>query len=80
MNKSQQNMEPIVALLTIAYDIGLLIGEAIRDQLFAASVNRSQTPSTPASVYQPVLNKGQRMEALLGAVHPAQTEDPPVCS
>jgi transposase len=66
MNKSQQNMEQMVALLMIAYAIGLLIGEAIRDQLFAETVNRPQTPSTPASAQQAVVNKGKKWKLYSG--------------
>lgn len=50
----------MVALLMIACAVGMLIGEAIRDQLFAETVNRHQTLSTPASVQQPVVNKGKK--------------------
>jgi len=66
MNKSQQNMERMVALLMIAYDIGLLIGEAIRDQLFAARENGAQTPSTPASAHKPVVKKGHKWKLYSG--------------
>ena len=34
MNKSQHNLEQTIALLMIAYAIGLFVGEALRDQLF----------------------------------------------
>lgn len=34
MNKSQENMEKMVALLLIAYAIGLLVGESLRDQMY----------------------------------------------
>ena len=66
MNKNQQNMEQMVALLMMAYAIGLLIGEAIRDQLFAARENRSQAPSTPASVHQSEVNTGQKSKLYSG--------------
>ena len=34
MNKSQEYMEKMVALLLIAYTIGLLVGESIRDRTY----------------------------------------------
>lgn len=34
MNKSQTNMEKMVAMLMIAYTVGVLIGEAIRDRIY----------------------------------------------
>ena len=34
MNKKQVYMERMVALVLIAYSIGLLVGEAVRDQLY----------------------------------------------
>jgi hypothetical protein len=34
MNKSQHNMEKMVALLLIAYAIGLLVGESLRDEMY----------------------------------------------
>lgn len=35
MNKRQENMEKMLALVMIAYSIGLLLGEAIRDRMYA---------------------------------------------
>ncbi len=34
MNKKRENMEKMIALLLIAYAIGLLIGEHIRDRIY----------------------------------------------
>lgn len=34
MNKRQENMEKMLALVMIAYSIGLMVGEAIRDRLY----------------------------------------------
>ncbi len=40
MNKSQLFMEKMIAMLLIAYAVGLLVGAAIRDQLFAATKDK----------------------------------------
>jgi len=34
MNKKRENMEKMVALVLLAYSIGLLIGEFVRDELY----------------------------------------------
>ena len=34
MNKSRENMEKLVALVCIAYAIGLLVGEKLRDRAY----------------------------------------------
>jgi hypothetical protein len=38
MNKSQRNMEQVTALVMIAYAVGLLVGEALRDHLYGHPV------------------------------------------
>lgn len=43
MNKSQQNMEKLIALALIAYTIGLLFGEALRDVAYGHA-NPEQIP------------------------------------
>jgi len=48
MNKSQENMEKMVALLLITYAIGLLIGEALRDAMYGGP------PSAQHPAQQPV--------------------------
>jgi len=35
MNKTQRNLEQVIALVLLAYAIGLLLGETLRDQLYA---------------------------------------------
>ncbi len=40
MSKSQLNMEKMIAMLLIAYAVGLLVGEAIRDQMYGAMTNK----------------------------------------
>ena len=37
MNKKQVNMEKMVALVALAYIIGFLVGEQIRDQMYYGS-------------------------------------------
>lgn len=52
MNKGREHMEKMVALCCIAYTIGVLVGEKLRDRVHRGSE--------------------KKMEALLGAVHPAE--------
>jgi hypothetical protein len=50
VNKTQSNMEKMVALVLIAYAIGLLVGESIRDHLYASS---EQAPATTSGQQDP---------------------------
>jgi len=51
MNKTQENMEKMVALMLIAYAIRLLVGESIRDHMYdstepaRATTSRKQDPA-----------------------------------
>jgi len=45
VNKTQSNMEKMVALVLIAYAIGLLVGESIRDHLYGSPEQASATTS-----------------------------------
>lgn len=45
VNKTQSNMEKMVALVLIAYAVGLLVGESIRDHLYGSSEKASATTS-----------------------------------
>lgn len=65
MNKSQQHMEQMAALLMIAYAIGLLIGEAIRDQLFAPS-KQSPVASAYPQAHGPGANTDQKWKLYSG--------------
>jgi Transposase DDE domain len=47
MNKSQQHMEQMAALVMLAFTIGFLSGEAVRDELYGAAP-ASQTAATAA--------------------------------
>lgn len=38
MNKKQENMEKMLAMVMIAYTIGLLVGEALRDRLYGPPI------------------------------------------
>lgn len=39
MNKKQENMEKMLAMVMIAYTIGLMVGEALRDRLYGPPVH-----------------------------------------
>ena len=41
MNKHQEQMEKMVALVLLAYAIGLLLGEAVRDQIYGEGGDRA---------------------------------------
>lgn len=45
VNKTQSNMEKMVALVLIAYAIGLLVGESIRDHVYGSSAQAHATTS-----------------------------------
>jgi hypothetical protein len=55
VNKTQNNMEKMVALVLIAYAIGLLVGESIRDHLYGSS---EQAPATTSRQQNPA-HKGK---------------------
>jgi len=46
MNKTQRHMEQMAALVLIAYTIGLLFGEALRDELFGPPEGEPTAPQT----------------------------------
>lgn len=48
MNKSQQHMEQMAALVMLAFTIGFLSGEAVRDELYGTP-EASQTGTAPAA-------------------------------
>jgi hypothetical protein len=66
MNKSQKNMEQMAALLMLAYTVGLLVGEAIRDQLFGGPVNRPPVPSANPSAQQAGLSNSKKWKLYSG--------------
>jgi hypothetical protein len=61
MNKTQEKMEKMIALLLIVYSISLLVGENLRDYLYAqpqeASTSSSATGTIPG---KPNLRAGKK--------------------
>jgi hypothetical protein len=60
MNKSQENMEKMVALLLMTYTIGLLVGEALRDQMYGTPQPPQETAASSPSASSPAKSKGKR--------------------
>ncbi len=56
MNKTQHNMEQLAALTMIAYAVGLLVGEVLRDELYGPP----PPPLNPDSPALPTLTPAQR--------------------
>ena len=52
MNKSQQHMEQMAALTMLAYAVGLLVGETLRDELYPPP-----RPTAPPSNSPPATDK-----------------------
>jgi hypothetical protein len=73
MNKKHEQMEKVVALVLLAYAIGLLVGGAIRDQTYGGNGGRSG--ETPYSRQPGTPGKRGEVEALLCSICPAQPED-----
>jgi hypothetical protein len=44
MNKKQENLERVIALVLIAYAIGFMVGEAVRDEMYAKSRDGEKKP------------------------------------
>jgi hypothetical protein len=66
MNKSQHYMEQMVALLLLAYAIGILVGEAIRDHLYGPVLSQPQAGSVDRSAQQPVVETGKKWKLYSG--------------
>jgi hypothetical protein len=49
MNKSQQHMEQMATLTMIAYAVGLLVGETLRDALYPPPPPADDRPANPAA-------------------------------
>jgi len=65
MNKTQHNMEQLAALTMIAYAVGLLVGEAMRDELYgAARTAGSNDPPGAPPPPTPAQRKWQRYSGL----------------
>jgi hypothetical protein len=58
MNKSQANMEKMVALMMIAYTMGVFVGEAIRDHKYAGNHQENEERDSPNSRKQWKLYSG----------------------
>jgi hypothetical protein len=63
MNKTQHNMEQLAALTMIAYAVGLLVGEALRDELYGPPPPEAGGPTQPAT-RTPAQRKWQRYSGL----------------
>ena len=66
MNKSQDNMEKMVALLLIAYAIGLLVGETLRDFTYGFPDQPLLTSQSCTSNSSVTLRKGKRWKLYSG--------------
>lgn len=62
MNKRQDYMEKMLALLLLVYAVGVLVGETLRDALYGQPV--AHPPSADASASQPQGNKWRRYSGL----------------
>jgi hypothetical protein len=60
MNKSQQQMEQMAALVMLAFTIGLLVGERLRDALYGAPDSAHPDPNTPRTATEAAQGKAQR--------------------
>jgi hypothetical protein len=49
MNKSQQHMEQMAALVMLAFSIGMVAGETLRDALYGTSETAQATPADPVT-------------------------------
>jgi hypothetical protein len=66
MNKSQDNMEKMVALLLIAYAIGLLVGETLRDFTYGFPDQLLLTSESCTNDFSITLRKGKRWKLYSG--------------
>jgi hypothetical protein len=66
MNKSQVHMEQMAALVLLAFTIGFLVGEALRDELYGAPSNSATAPGTPTTdtAHSKARRKWQRYSGL----------------
>jgi Transposase DDE domain len=60
MNKSQQHMEQMAALVMLAFTIGFLTGEAVRDELYGAPTATQAENTVPSSVSETAQAKARR--------------------
>lgn len=68
MAKTREHMEKVVALMLLAYAIGLVTGEALRDQMYGAEKGASDPPGPKET---------RRKEgSLRRSICPFETKDP----
>jgi transposase len=60
MNQSQAHMEQMAALVMLAFSIGLLTGETLRDALFGAPASTQPDPNAPQAVTETAQSKLRR--------------------
>jgi hypothetical protein len=67
MNKQQQIMEKMLALLLLVYAIGLLIGEGLRDHLYGELIQEQEVvPEKERIPGSPFLKKGKKWKRYSG--------------
>jgi hypothetical protein len=67
MNKTQENMEKMIALLLIVYAIALLVGENLRDYLYAKPQEDSSFSSAKGTIPgKPNLRAGKKWRLYSG--------------
>jgi hypothetical protein len=60
MNISQQHMEQMAALVMLAFTIGLLVGETLRDALYGPADNAQTQPNSSHSAAEPTYSQARR--------------------
>lgn len=67
MNKKSEYMEKMIALMMLAYSIGVLTGEGIRDAIFAEPLKaRAKVPLTERIPDRPQLRQGKKWKLYSG--------------
>jgi hypothetical protein len=67
MNKQQQIMEKMLALLLLVYAIGLLVGEGLRDYLYGETIREQEVvPDKERIPGSPFLKKGKKWKRYSG--------------
>jgi len=67
MNKHQQNMEKMLAMLLLVYAIGLLLGEGVRDHLYGELIHDQETvPEAERIPGSPQRKKGKKWKRYSG--------------
>ena len=67
MNKTQANMEQMVALVMLAFAIGLLIGESARDRLYTTTIQPGESvPDDERVPGRPQLRKSRKWKLFSG--------------